>query len=124
VNDAAVWGLGERFYLGMWNAWDDSAVAETLAASFTFSSSLGQLTAGREGWRAYRDQIRHASPDFHHDILDMLITGDRAAARLLYSGTHAGTLLSNPADWPLLRLLRRSVLHHRRRRTHRSLGPR
>lgn len=37
--------------------------------------------------------IRAASPDFHNEIVDVVAAGDRAAARLLYSGTHAGELL-------------------------------
>ena len=44
-------------------------------------------------WRGYRDTIRGGSHDFHNEIVDLVASGDRAAARLRYSGTHSGPLL-------------------------------
>jgi predicted ester cyclase len=52
---------------------------------------------GPEGWRGYRDLIRAGSSDFHNDIRSLLVDGDRAAARLRYSGTHDGLLAGLPA---------------------------
>lgn len=89
--------LVRAFYERLWNAWDDDAVDEVLSPDFAFRGSLGTRTAGRDGWRGYRDSIRTASPDFHNEI-DMLVVADAsAAARLTYTGTHAGTLLGHPA---------------------------
>ncbi len=88
--------LVQRFYDRLWNAWDDAAVEGALAEGFTFRGSLGQQTSGRDGWRAYRDQVRHGSPDFHNDVVDLIATAERAAARLRYSGTHLGPLLGIP----------------------------
>ena len=85
--------LVRRFYERLWNAWDDSEVDETLAANFVFRGSLGQETSGREGWRTYRDRVRRGAPDFSNEIVDLVACADRAAARLLYSGTHRGLLL-------------------------------
>lgn len=51
---------------------------------------------GPDGWRGYRDAIRAASPDFHNEIVELVVDADRAAARMEYSGTHAGTLLGHP----------------------------
>jgi steroid delta-isomerase-like uncharacterized protein len=69
-----------------------------LAADFRFRGSLGDQTEGRDGWRRYRDKIRSGSPDFHNEIVDLVVTGDRVAARLLYRGTHSGPLLGIPAS--------------------------
>ncbi len=85
--------LVTRFYHRLWNEWDDAAVDDTLSADFTFRGSLGDQTRGRDGWRRYRDMIRSGSPDFHNEIVDLVVAGDRAAARLLFSGTHSGVLL-------------------------------
>ncbi|HTW04846.1 MAG TPA: ester cyclase [Streptosporangiaceae bacterium] len=82
-----------RFYDSLWNQWDDDAVEDTLAPDFRFRGSLGDQTVGRDGWRTYRDKIRLASPDFHNEVVDLVVAGDRAAARLLYRGTHSGPLL-------------------------------
>jgi steroid delta-isomerase-like uncharacterized protein len=88
--------LVRRFYDRVWNAWDDAAVDQTLAADFTFRGSLGQSTCGRDEWRAYRDGIRRGAPDFHNEVVDLIVDGKRAAARLQYSGTHTGLLLGQP----------------------------
>lgn len=85
--------LVRRFYEQLWNNWDDAAVEYTLAPRFIFRGSLGEQTTNRSGWRAYRDRVRHGSSDFHNEIITLVADGDRAAARLLYSGTHTGPLL-------------------------------
>lgn len=86
--------LIERFYRDLWNRWDDSAVDEVLAPTFRFRGSLGQTVEGRDGWRRYRDMIRAGSRDFHNEIVDLVATDKRGAARLAYTGTHTGTLLN------------------------------
>jgi steroid delta-isomerase-like uncharacterized protein len=85
--------LVHRFYDVLWNAWDDDAVAETLHPDLRFRGSLGQETVGLDQWRDYRDGVRRASPDFHNHVVDLVAEGDRAAARLVWSGTHSGPLL-------------------------------
>lgn len=84
--------LVHRFYADLWNRWDDAAVDEVLAEGFAFRGSLGTSTTGRDGWRAYRDGIRSGSADFTNEIIDLVTSGDRAAARLRYTGTHTGPL--------------------------------
>jgi steroid delta-isomerase-like uncharacterized protein len=85
--------LVHRFYTDAWNAWDDDAVDKLLAHDFVFRGSLGDEVGGRDGWRRYRDKIRAAVPDFHNQIVELVVEGDRAAARLRYSGHHEGELL-------------------------------
>ncbi len=85
--------LIETFYNELWNRWNDSAVDEVLHAAFDFRGSLGQQTAGRDEWRAYRDSVRAGSADFHNEVVDLVCEGRRAAARLRYTGTHTGPLL-------------------------------
>ena len=80
------------FYDELWNRWDDAAVDRVLAESFVFRGSLGNETRGRTEWREYRDLIRAGSSDFHNRVETLIVDGSQAAARLLYSGTHDGTL--------------------------------
>jgi steroid delta-isomerase-like uncharacterized protein len=82
--------LVRRFYAELWNRWDDAAVDELLDEAFVFRGSLGDQVRGRDGFRSYRDKIRSAFPDFHNQIVDLVTDGDRAAARLRYSGHHQG----------------------------------
>ncbi len=86
-----------RFYDELWNAWDDAAVDDVLAPDFAFRGSLGAETVGRDGWRGYRDTVRAGSADFHNAVEALVVDGDRAAARLGYSGTHTGPLAGVPA---------------------------
>lgn len=86
-----------RFYGDLWNRWDDTAVDQVLDADFTFRGSTGTETRGRDGWRSYRDMIRRAAPDFRNDVLEVIADGDRAAARLRYTGRHQGPLAGMPA---------------------------
>jgi predicted ester cyclase len=85
--------LVRRFYDDAWNRWDDDAVDELLAVDFSFRGSLGDEVVGRDGWRAYRDRLRAAVPDFHNEIVDLISAPGRAAARLVFRGHHRGVLL-------------------------------
>jgi steroid delta-isomerase-like uncharacterized protein len=89
--------LIDRFYNDLWNRWDDGAVDEVLAEDFVFRGSLGMETAGRDGWRTYRDLIRAGAADFHNEVQTLVVDGQQAAARLTYSGTHTGELAGMPA---------------------------
>jgi len=89
--------LVRRFYHDLWNRWDDEGVEELLHEDFTFRGSLGTETSGRDEWRSYRDAVRAGSSDFHNEILDLVADGDRAAARLRYTGSHTGPLAGLPA---------------------------
>ena len=81
------------FYDDAWNRWDDSVVDGLLAEDFRFRGSLGDEVRGRDGWRAYRDKVRQAAPDFCNEIVDIVTAPGRAAVRLVCSGHHLGLLL-------------------------------
>lgn len=85
-----------EFYDKLWNRWDDAAVDVLLSEDFTFRGSLGTHTLGRDAWRSYRDGIRAGSGDFSNEIVTLVAHGDRAAARLRYTGTHTGQLAGLP----------------------------
>jgi predicted ester cyclase len=88
--------LVHRFYDDLWNHWDDTLVDRLLSPGFEFRGSLGNQTIGRDEWREYRDAVRAGSSDFRNAVVTLLTDQSRAAARLLYSGTHTGTLLDLP----------------------------
>lgn len=88
--------LVNAFYADLWNRWDDTAVDLLLADDFTFRGSLGDQTHRRDGWRRYRDVVRAGSSDFHNEVQTLVVEGDRAAARLWYTGTHDGPLGGMP----------------------------
>ena len=89
--------LARSFYDDLWNRWDDAMVPAVLSPTFEFRGSLGTVSIGRDGWLDYRHVVRSGSADFHNEVVTLVCEGDRAAARLLYSGTHSGPLLGLPA---------------------------
>ncbi|GLZ33520.1 hypothetical protein Lesp02_57080 [Lentzea sp. NBRC 105346] len=88
--------LVQRFYADAWNRWDSSVLPSLLAPDFEFRGSLGDTVYGIHGWCTYRDKVRAASPDFHNEIVSLVVDGPEAAARLRYSGHHNGVLLGVP----------------------------
>jgi predicted ester cyclase len=90
--DQRITALVERFYSEAWNRWDDSSVDSILTADFVFRGSLGDEAEGRDGFRAYRDKVRAAFPDFQNEVNEVVANGDRAAVRLRCTGRHDGEL--------------------------------
>lgn len=85
-----------RYYEQLWNEWNDTMVHEVLSAGFMFRGSLGTETRGRDEWRRYRDTVSSGASDFHNEVVQLVIDGDEAAARLAYTGTHTGRLADLP----------------------------
>ncbi len=84
--------LIRRYYVDLWNRWDDAAVDEIIAPDIEFRGSLGVTVSGRDGFRGYVAKVRAAFPDFHNQIDELIAEGDTVAARLTYWGTHQGAL--------------------------------
>jgi steroid delta-isomerase-like uncharacterized protein len=78
----------------MWNQWDKSVFEQILAPDIVFRGSLGQEKRGYAGLSEYMDFIRTAFPDFTNRIEDVVSEGDRAFARLQYTGTHEGEIFN------------------------------
>jgi methionine-gamma-lyase len=85
-----------RYYEQLWNEWRFDDVADLLAPEVRFRGSLGVEVAGHEGFVRYMRQVREAFPDFHNRIDELVVSGDRAAVRLTYRGTHRGALFDIP----------------------------
>src|SRR5262245_34908085 len=84
--------LVRRYYDELWNRWDLALADRLIAEDIAFRGSLGVSVQGRAGFRRYVDLVRRAFPDFHNAVEELLVEGDRVAARLTYRGTHAGPL--------------------------------
>ncbi len=84
--------LIEIWYHRMWNRWEKSAIAEICDPGIVFRGSLGQEKRGPAGVAEYMDFVRAAFPDFTNTIEEISSEGDRAFARLTYTGTHDGQI--------------------------------
>lgn len=76
------------FYEEIWNRHDKSKIAELLHEDFSFRGSLGQVARGHAGFAAYVDFVHAALGEYHCEIQEMISEGDKAFARLLFSGIH------------------------------------
>ena len=87
----------ETFFNVMWNNWDDATMRDILDPAIDFRGSIGLQVNGHDGFAGYMQTIRDAFPDFHNRIDEIIVTDDRAAARLTYTGTHDGPLFDHAA---------------------------
>jgi len=84
--------LVTAFYERIWNGGDLAGVSELLAPDLEFRGSLGAELRGREAFREYVTSTRTALSGYRCEILDCVSEGDRAFARLRFSGRHVGLL--------------------------------
>ena len=84
--------LVERFYFEIWNRADETLARELLHPNFVFRGSLGRETQGPQGFIDYMRSIHAALANYTCVIDDLIATGDRAAARMTFSGLHRGRL--------------------------------
>lgn len=84
--------LVESFYFDVWNRNDEQAAREILHPEFRFRGSLGPEHSGPDGFIEYMRAINAALADFTCIIDDLIVTEDRAAARMTFKGLHRGRL--------------------------------
>lgn len=81
----------------IWNsgAMDDleSVYAADFVAHFPASSEIPERR-GLAGVRLGIDRIRTAFPDWHEEVRDLIVEGDRVATRYVSTGTHRGPFWS------------------------------
>jgi predicted ester cyclase len=80
--------LVERFYHVVWNKADEAEAHKILSPCFRFRASLGPELRGPGGFIAYLRSVHAALQNFICTIEDVIETGDRAAARMSFRGTH------------------------------------
>jgi predicted ester cyclase len=94
----------ESFYGDIWNRYDKSKIPALLCENFTFRGSLGQAKVGHNGFASYVDFVHKTLGDYCCEILDLVIEGDKAFARMRFSGIHHGHFLGyqptgKPVEW-------------------------
>ncbi|MXZ61311.1 MAG: ester cyclase [Acidobacteria bacterium] len=85
--------LVEAFYFEVWNRADEDRAREILADSFRFRGSLGVERVGPDGFIAYMRDVHRALGDYRCIIDELVTDGDRAAARMRFTGKHRAEFL-------------------------------
>jgi len=82
--------LIKAFYERIWNAGDLASVPELLAEGFTFRGSLGSEMGGYQPFKDYVCSVRGSLTNYYCEILECVTEGDRAFAKMRFSGLHTG----------------------------------
>jgi steroid delta-isomerase-like uncharacterized protein len=79
------------------NAGDIDGFGEQLADDFVEHEELPGLEPSKEGVKQLFHMYRAAFPDLRLAVEDVLVSGDKAVARVRATGTHQGELMGMPA---------------------------
>lgn len=82
--------LVERFYFEVWNRADEAVARQILHPDFLFRASLGPERRGPEGFIDYMRSVHGALANYTCVIDDLIVDGNRAAARMTFKGLHRG----------------------------------
>lgn len=87
-----------RRYVGYFNNGDLDGYLELYVEDATLHYLPPGLPGGVAGARLFYGMFMVAFPDIHVDIREVLADGDRAAVRIILTGTHKGELMGVPAS--------------------------
>jgi steroid delta-isomerase-like uncharacterized protein len=79
------------------NAGDIDGFGELLAEDFVEHEEMPGLEPSKEGVKQLFHMYRAAFPDLRMEVQDVLVSGDKAVARVRATGTHQGEFLGLPA---------------------------
>jgi steroid delta-isomerase-like uncharacterized protein len=79
------------------NAGDIDGFGELLAEDFVEHEEMPGLEPSKEGVKQLFHMYRAAFPDLRMEVQDVLVSGDKAVARVRATGTHQGEFLGMSA---------------------------
>lgn len=88
--------LVRLFYEKFWNEIDFGIAEEILHPEVTFRGSVGVGATGRQEVCDYVRMVTTALSGYRCEVESLLAEGDRAAARVRFSGFHVGEFLGFP----------------------------
>lgn len=88
--------LVQIFYEKFWNEIDLGMADEILHADVTFRGSVGVGATGRREVCDYVVMVTTALSDYRCDVESLIAEGDRAAAKVRFTGHHTGEFLGYP----------------------------
>jgi steroid delta-isomerase-like uncharacterized protein len=76
----------------------DATIDKYLAEDFVEHEAIPGMDNTRDTPRQLFKMMHAAFPDFHVDVHDMLLDGDKVVARVTMGGTHQGEFMGVPAS--------------------------
>jgi len=85
--------LVSRFYDEVWNRPDTSVIPQLFHEDCVFRGSLGAERRGHDGLADYVRDVTGALGDYRCDVEVLVVEGERAFARMRFSGRHTGPFM-------------------------------
>jgi steroid delta-isomerase-like uncharacterized protein len=79
------------------NAGDIDGFGDQLSDDFVEHEEMPGLERSKDGVKQLFHMYRAAFPDLHMEPQDVLVSGDKAVARVVATGTHHGEFMGMPA---------------------------
>ena len=79
------------------NEGDIDGFGDLVSDEFVEHEEMPGLEPSKDGVKALFHMYRGAFPDFRMNIEDLVVSGDKAVARVRATGTHQGELMGMPA---------------------------
>ena len=73
-----------------------AGIDETYATNYVFHSGIGSDIRGLKDFKQYMSAYYDALSDIYWTLDDMVVEGDKVAARWTFTGTHKGELMGIP----------------------------
>jgi predicted ester cyclase len=82
--------LIKAYYEDIWNSRDKSRIPELLHPEFSFCGALRHQCVGYAAFETYVDRMHATLDNYTATIVDLVVEGDKAFARMHYDGIHSG----------------------------------
>jgi predicted ester cyclase len=111
--DAAQMTRTARLFYAFWDTGNEDDASAAVDKDFRDNTLPDGRPQGPKGLLYASRTIRSAVPDLHCAIEDLLVSGDKVTARLLFTGTHTGEFMGHPATGKPVRFLAIDILRIR-----------
>ena len=111
--DAAQMIKTARLFYAFWDTGNAEYASAAVDNDFRDNTLPEGRPQGPKGLLYASQAFRSAVPDLHCAIEDLLVSGDKVTARLLFTGTHKGEFMGHPATGKQVRFFAIDILRIR-----------
>jgi predicted ester cyclase len=112
-SDAAQMIKTARLFYAFWDTGNREHASAAVDNDFRDNTLPAGRPQGPTGLLYASQAFRRAVPDLHCTIEDLLVSGDKITARLLFTGTHKGEFMGHPATGKPVRFFAIDILRIR-----------
>jgi predicted ester cyclase len=111
--DAAQMIQAARLFYAFWDTGNAEYASAVVDKDFRDNTLPEGRPQGPKGLLYASQTFRSAVPDLHCTIKDLLVSGDKVTARLLFTGTHKGEFMGHAATANVVRFFAIDILRIR-----------